>query len=121
MYISTGITVIIGAALAMGGYAIIWPIFGSANQLLAALALMAVALWLKKSHRDFSMITLPMIFMLIVTLSALVFLIKDNFIASNYVLVIFPVLLFILAIVLVVKGYQVLFGEEPQKIGQTKQ
>lgn len=120
MYVSTAITVIIGAALAVGGYAVIWPIFGSANQLLAALALMAVALWLKKSHRDFSMITIPMIFMLIVTLTALIFLIKANFIASNYILVVFPVLLFILAIVLVVKGYQVLFGEDSEKVSQTK-
>ncbi len=120
MYVSTAITVVIGAALAVGGYAVIWPIFGSANQLLAALALMAVALWLKKSHRDFSMITIPMIFMLIVTLTALIFLIKANFIASNYILVVFPVLLFILAIVLVVKGYQVLFGEDSEKVSQTK-
>ena len=120
MYVSTAITVVIGAALAVGGYAVIWPIFGSANQLLAALALMAVALWLKKSHRDFSMITIPMVFMLIVTLTALIFLIKANFIASNYILVVFPVLLFILAIVLVVKGYQVLFGEDSEKVSQTK-
>ena len=120
MYVSTAITVIIGAALAVGGYAVIWPIFGSANQLLAALALMAIALWLKKSNKNFNMITIPMVFMLIVTLSALAFLIKNNFIASNYVLVVFPVLLFILAIILVVQGYQILFKEDPEKVSQIK-
>ncbi len=120
MYVSTAITVVIGATLAVGGYAVIWPIFGSANQLLAALALMAIALWLKKSDKSFNMITIPMVFMLVVTLSALAFLIKNNFIASNYVLVVFPVLLFILAVVLVVQGYQILFKEDPEKVSQIK-
>lgn len=119
-YVATAITVVIGAALAVGGYAVIWPIFGSANQLLAALALMAIALWLKKSHKSFNMITIPMVFMLVVTLSALAFLIKNNFIASNYVLVVFPVLLFILAVVLVVQGYQILFKGDPEKVSQIK-
>lgn len=115
-YVATAIIVIIGSILAAGGYAKIWPIFGSANQLLAALALMAVALWLKKSKKSFNMITIPMIFMLIVTLSALVFLVRDNFIKANYILVVFPVLLFILAIVLAVQGYKILFKEDTSKV-----
>ena len=76
MYVSTTITVALGAVLAVAGWSKIWPIFGSANQLLAALALMAVALWLKKYKKSFSMLTIPMIFMLIVTLTALVFLVR---------------------------------------------
>ena len=116
MYVSTTITVVLGALLAIGGWSKIWPIFGSANQLLAALALMAVALWLKKNKKSFNMLTIPMIFMLIVTLTALGFLIKSNFIDSNYVMVVFPVLLFILAIVLAVQGYRILFASAPSKI-----
>lgn len=116
MHVATAITVVIGSYLAIGGFAKIWPIFGSANQLLAALALMAVALWLKEQGRNFSMITLPMIFMLIVTLFALVFLTKANLASGNYFLVVFPVLLFVLAIVLAVQGYQILFKkDEPSK------
>ena len=38
-YVSTGITVVLGGALAFRGWTQIWPLFGSANQLLAALAL----------------------------------------------------------------------------------
>lgn len=116
MYVSTTITVVLGALLAVTGWNRIWPIFGSANQLLAALALMAVALWLKKNKKSFNMLTIPMIFMLIVTLTALGFLIKSNFIDSNYVMVVFPVLLFILAIVLAVQGYRILFASAPSKI-----
>ncbi len=119
MYVSTAIIVVLASILAVGGYAVIWPIFGSANQLLSALALMAVALWLKKSDKSFNMITIPMVFMLIVTLSALILLIKSNFIAANYVLVVLPILLFILAIVLAVEGYKILFKKDT-KVSQMK-
>jgi len=112
MHFATVVTVIIGAYLAIGGYAKIWPIFGSANQLLAGLALLAVAVWLKKSGKTYGMLVLPMIFMLVVTLTALVLLIRSNFIAKNYLLVVFPVLLFILAIILAVEGYSIIFGKK---------
>ncbi|NLY86364.1 MAG: carbon starvation protein A, partial [Tissierellia bacterium] len=120
MYVSTTITVALGALLAVGGWSRIWPIFGSANQLLAALALMSVALWLKKSKKSFSMLTIPMIFMLIVTLTALGFLIKTNFENANYIMVVFPVLLFILAIVLAVQGYKILFASDESKLAENK-
>ena len=112
MYVSTAITVLIGGYMAAGGYARIWPIFGSANQLMAALSLLAIAVWLKKAGRNYNMLTIPMIFMLVVTLSALVLLIKSNLAAGNYLLVIFPVLLFILAVVLAKEGYSIIFGSK---------
>jgi len=112
MYVSTGITVLIGGYLATGGFTKIWPIFGSANQLLAGLALLAVAVWLKKSGKNYKMIVGPMIFMLVATLSALVLLIRTNFINANYILVVFPVLLFILALFLTKEGYDILFGSK---------
>jgi carbon starvation protein len=118
MYVSTTITVILGAVLAVGGYSVIWPIFGSANQLLSALALMAVALWLKKQKKSYSMLVIPMVFMLIVTLTALVLLANSNIASGNYILVGFAVALFILAIVLAVQGYKVLFKKDPSKIAE---
>ena len=112
MYVSTAITVLIGGYMAAGGYARIWPIFGSANQLMAALSLLAIAVWLKKAGRNYNMLTIPMIFMLVVTLSALVLLIKSNLAAGNYLLVVFPVLLFILAVILAKEGYSIIFGSK---------
>lgn len=112
MYVSTAITVLIGGYLASGGYAKIWPIFGSANQLLAALSLLAVAVWLKKTGKNYHMLTIPMIFMLVVTLTALVFLIRANLLSGNYILVVFPVLLFVLAIILAKEGYQIVFKKD---------
>lgn len=111
-YVSTTVTVVIGSYLALGGFTKIWPIFGSANQLLAAIALMAIALWLKKANKSFTMLILPMLFMLGVTLLALIFLMRDNIVSQNYILVAFAVLLFALAIVLAVQGYSVLFKNQ---------
>lgn len=112
MYVSTSITVLLGGYLAVGGYAKIWPIFGSANQLLSALSLLAIAVWLKKTGKNYHMITIPMVFMLVVTLTALVFLIRANVLAGNYILVVFPVLLFVLAIILAKEGYAIVFAKD---------
>ena len=71
-YFATAITVVLGIALRMTGYAKIWPLFGAANQLLAALGLLAVCAWLGSIGRNNKMFFIPMVFMLIVTLTSLV-------------------------------------------------
>ncbi len=70
-YFSTLIAVVVGIAFGMTGWSKVWPLFGAANQLLAGLALLAVASWLKNAARNHRMLVFPMIFMLIVTLSSL--------------------------------------------------
>lgn len=70
-YVATIITVVLGIALGMTGYAKIWALFGAANQLLAALGLLAVAAWLGKMGKNNKMFLLPMAFMLIVTVVSL--------------------------------------------------
>ncbi|MDD4907529.1 MAG: carbon starvation protein A [Candidatus Omnitrophica bacterium] len=49
----------------------IWPVFGATNQLLAGLVLMVVAVWLKKKGKHIWFVVIPMIFMLVMTLWAL--------------------------------------------------
>jgi len=71
-YIATTITLLIGYTLSIGGYMSIWPLFGSSNQLLAALTLITAAVYLKNKGKKGSMLYIPMLFMLVVTLSALV-------------------------------------------------
>ncbi|GAA0091919.1 carbon starvation protein A [Paraclostridium bifermentans] len=100
MYVSTTITVVCSGLLAVMGYEKIWPIFGSANQLLAAIALMAIAIWLANSNKSFKEFIIPIIFMFIVTIVSLCFNIKSN-IGVNYALVIIAVLLLVLAIILI--------------------
>ncbi len=70
-YVATFCTLFMGYLLALRGYQNIWPLFGSANQLLAALALIACAVFLKRTKREGWMLYVPMAFMLCVTFSAL--------------------------------------------------
>ncbi len=115
-YVSTAITVVIGIALGMTGYAKIWALFGAANQLLAALGLLAVAAWLGKIGRNNKMFLFPMAFMLIVTLTSLVFTIitqvglitSGTDVTWGIVRGVIAVLLIILAIDLVVEGVKAL-------------
>ncbi|MDR1970496.1 MAG: carbon starvation protein A [Treponema sp.] len=64
--------------LAILGYQNIWALFGAANQLLAALTLLACALFLKRNSRKIVMLALPTAIMLIVTYSSLVLTIKTK-------------------------------------------
>jgi carbon starvation protein len=57
------------------GYMVAWPIFGTSNQLLASLILLAVSVWLIKSGKNALPAILPMIFMLTVTLWSLALLV----------------------------------------------
>ncbi len=107
-FVATGITVAVGALLLFSGSAAkIWPLFGSANQLLAAIALLAVSVWLGRKGMKNRFILLPMIFMYLVTVSALLFLIYKNlFISLNQVIAFFAILLLVLAFVLAFKSLQ---------------
>lgn len=110
-YVSTAITVVFGAALTFSGQTMsIWPVFGSANQLLAALALLALTVWVANLKKGYLFVMIPMIFMFTVTLTALGMLIYTNFIASNYTLSVISILLFTLAVLLGIKAYGVLIN-----------
>ena len=71
-YVSTALTLVLAYALCLAGYMNIWPLFGAANQLLSALVLIALALFLKTTGRKGWMLYIPMTFMFLVTMSALV-------------------------------------------------
>lgn len=72
VYFSTVITLVFGFLLTKIGYANIWPLFGSANQLLSALVLITLCVFLKVTGRSNKMIFPPLIIMLCVTFTALV-------------------------------------------------
>ena len=123
-YVATAITVVAGVALGLTGYARIWALFGAANQLLAALGLLAVCCWLGKIGRNNKMFYFPMFFMLVVTLTSLAFTIKTQItgiIAGGegvvwfYIRGIIGVLLVILAIDLVVEGVKALSAQKKQR------
>ncbi|TNE72476.1 carbon starvation protein A [bacterium] len=100
-HLATFLTVVISAVLLMSGeFAVLWPIFGSANQLLGALALLAVSVWLYKTGVNPLFTLIPMFFMFAVTLSSLAIFTWNNYQSGNLALMIISTLLFILAVVL---------------------
>lgn len=129
-YVATIITVVLGVALGLTGYAKIWALFGSANQLLAALGLLAVAAWLANVGKKNVMVVIPMFFMLCVTIASLFINTKTqlgiiqngvldaatgNMIPADwgpYVQVVIGVLLIVLALILAVEGVQTIFKKK---------
>lgn len=71
-YFATAITLFLGYLLSSGGYSNIWPLFGSANQLLSALVLIALSVFLQTTGRTGWTLYVPMTIMLTVTFTALV-------------------------------------------------
>lgn len=106
-YVATLITIGVSAYMAVGSYTVIWPIFGAANQLLAALALLAITVWLKHARLSYKMVVIPMVFMFAVTLTALVQLIFYN-LGGNIMIAVLSSILFILSLALAWEGYKVL-------------
>jgi carbon starvation protein len=107
-----------GSALALaalkdggkGGMAL-WPVFGTTNQLLAALALIVITFWLLRSGRPVIYTLLPMIFMLVMTGVAMLINIKDFALkarstgkADDYVLAVVACAIFLLALWLVAEA-----------------
>lgn len=111
-YFSTIITLVLAYLLAKVGYAEIWPLFGSANQLLSVLALVACAVFLKKTNRQGAMLWIPMFFMMAVTFSALgltIFKLSKTFLTTGLTLgntlqLIFAILLLILGVIVAIQG-----------------
>ena len=111
-YFATILTLVLSYLLAKVGYAEIWPLFGSANQLLSVLALVACAVFLKKTKRQGAMLWIPMVFMMAVTFSALgmtIVKLSKAFMATglslgNTLQLVFAVLLLILGVIVAVQG-----------------
>lgn len=123
-YFSTVVTVVLGIALGLTGYSKIWALFGAANQLLAALGLLAVCCWLGKVGKKNGMFYFPMFFMLIVTLTSLVLTVKSNVtnalagtgeVGWCWTRAIIAVILFVLAISLTVEGIKALKAQHEAK------
>jgi carbon starvation protein len=101
-YLSTTIVVILSVLLlASGEFEKLWPIFGSANQLLAALALLTIGVWLIKKNISATFVTIPMFFMFTVTLASLGLFAWKNFQDEGYILASIASILFVLAIALI--------------------
>ena len=73
MHVSSVISMVFTLALVLTGtWVYLWQMFGASNQLMAALSLLVVAVWLKSEQRNPSFVLLPMVFMYVTTLAATV-------------------------------------------------
>ncbi|MEX0681253.1 MAG: carbon starvation protein A [Balneolales bacterium] len=100
-FFSTILVVILsGSLLLTGQFEQLWPIFGSANQLLAALALLAGTVWLTKMNINPIFTVIPMIFMFLVTLMSLLIFAWNQFQQNSWFLSLLSVVLFCLALLL---------------------
>ncbi len=113
----TAIMVLIGCILGGLKLSAIWGLFGAANQLLAGIALMAVAAWLGEAGKNNKMFFIPMIFMLAATLTSLIITIikkigamaagaQNAFFWGNWFQLIFALAMAVLAVILVIEGVQ---------------
>ncbi|MBQ2936891.1 MAG: carbon starvation protein A [Lachnospiraceae bacterium] len=111
-----GTILMVAIGCILGGLSLsqIWGLFGAANQLLAGIALMAVAAWLGNVGKNNKMFFIPMIFMLAATLTSLVITVigKIKAVAAGTALwgdwfqLLFASAMAILAVILVVEGIQ---------------
>ena len=120
-YFSTVITLVLAYLLAKVGYAEIWPLFGSANQLLSALVLVTLCVFMKVTGRSNKMLFAPLIIMLCVTGTALVertiSLVQAFSVGTATFLVeglqlIIAVLLMILGVIIVVNSLRAYFASK---------
>ncbi|MCH5293388.1 MAG: carbon starvation protein A [Treponema sp.] len=123
---ATLLLVVIGCVL--GGLSLkqIWALFGSANQLLAGIALLAVAAWLGQVGKNNKMFFIPTVFMLSATLTQLVITVitkisamvagnEDAFHWGNWFQLVFAASMAVLAVILVIEGIKTFVAQAKRK------
>ncbi|MBW2985279.1 carbon starvation protein A [Candidatus Woesearchaeota archaeon] len=109
-YLTTLITIVPAWLIAITqSYESLWRLFGSSNQLIASISMITVSSFFLTKKRNVKFIVIPALFVLVTTLSALVYLIFSSngyFAQENYMLVIISALLFILGVVVAFEGFQ---------------
>lgn len=104
------------------GWKLFWTVFGSSNQLLAAMVLFGLSVWLFKLRMKFKITLLPSIFMIIVALTSLFLIIKPwlvKIIHGNFSLDpvgLTCIALFILTIFLLIEGIGIFFTKTGKQL-----
>jgi carbon starvation protein len=132
MHISTVTSMVLTMALVLTGtWVYLWQLFGAANQLMAALSLLIVTVWLREQKKNPSFALWPMLFMYITTLAATLVTARNLFVtivpkggsaaAGAWAMIVIALLLFLTALIIGWDGYQAYQryskGGQPQKVG----
>ncbi|MUK90269.1 carbon starvation protein A [Ornithinibacillus sp. L9] len=115
--ISSGILVLLpegSRGFGSGGY-LLWPLFGTSNQLLAGISLLLISIWLKRLGRNYAVTLIPMIFLMFMTLWAMfqqvVFQWSWFGNDSNTLLFVLGAIIFVFAAWIVLTAFQALAGK----------
>lgn len=128
-HVATSVAVLSSAALVLlpkgpqgfgsGGY-LLWPLFGTANQLLAGISLLLISIWLKRLGRNYLVTIIPMAFVMFMTLWAMFqqVLFEWSFFgsSSNMLLFIFGAIIFVFAIWITITAISALSGKYESKV-----
>ena len=106
-YFSTFIVIVLSGLLAFSDWKKIWPIFGAANQLIAAIVLIVISLILLTLKKPTCYTFYPAIFMLVTTVSAIIYQTLQFFSKGNFLLVFVGVVLIILTVIIVIEAITV--------------
>ena len=117
MHVSTVISMLLTILLVLTGtWVYLWQLFGAANQLMAALSLLIVTVWLREQKKNPAYALWPMLFMYVTTLAATLITARNLFVtivpkggaaaAGAWSMIVIAVLLFITALVIGWDGYQ---------------
>ncbi len=105
---NSGLSVVLMLILGYtNAFTALWPIFGTANQLLAALTLITLVVWLAKLGKKYAFALMPALFMVVTTIFSLFYLLERYFKAHNYILLTTDVLMLALAVGIVIVAFQV--------------
>lgn len=128
-YFATVITLFFGYLLCLGGYMNVWPLFGAANQLCAALVFISLSVFLKVTGRQGWMLYVPMGFMFAATMSALamsIYGIVNKFVTgapfgmlTDGLQLVVAIALIILALLIATNGLKTLCGSKAGSKNET--
>jgi len=92
------------------GGLIIWPLFGTTNQLLASLALLVISVFLIKLKRPSVYTLTPMVFLLVMTTGAMLITLKNFWVGQKWGLFIIGAIIMLSAVYMVIEAVQIIRG-----------
>ncbi|MEX3509543.1 carbon starvation protein A [Kocuria carniphila] len=104
--VATIIVLVCGMGLAFGaditgsgaGGMVIWPLFGTTNQLMAALTLAIITVMLVRLRRTILPVVIPLVFVLVMTVYALIVQLGQFYAAGNWLLVVLDIIILVASI-----------------------
>ncbi|MCD6094242.1 MAG: carbon starvation protein A [Candidatus Omnitrophica bacterium] len=106
-YLITTAIILLAGYLTLGSWQVLWPAFGASNQLVAALTLLVISVYLKRKGKKVIYTLAPCLFIFVTTIAALFYQGKEFFSTGKYLLFVIDLTLIILALIMLGKGIRV--------------